>query len=311
LPSLRQAVHKGLARLEEGATSYTTHRQCFSCHHQSLSIAAFVAGQKRGFAVSGERLKEQVEFTLATFREKHPRLRKGEDVGGRSTTVAYALFTLQQARHPADDTTDALVEYLLVRQEKDGSWPAVTQRNPSEGSRFTNAALALEAMKHYAPKDRTKDARAERIDAAFRKGAEWVKKNTPKDAEDRAFYVRSLATIGDDERLAEAKRDLVKHQLDDGSWRQIPTRSGDAYATAISLLALRQAGMKRDDVVYQKGIAYLLRTQTREGAWIVTTRSTPIQKWFDNGDPGGKSQFISFLATGWSTLALLDAIPER
>jgi N-acyl-D-amino-acid deacylase len=43
----------------------------------------------------------------------------------------------------------------------------------------------------------------------------------------------------------------------------------------------------------------------------VQTRSRPVQVFFDNGDPGGKSQFISFLATGWATLALLEACPEK
>jgi hypothetical protein len=34
-----------------------------------------------------------------------------------------------------------------------------------------------------------------------------------------------------------------------------------------------------------------------------------LQPFFDNGDPGGKSQFISFAATGWATLALLETVP--
>jgi N-acyl-D-amino-acid deacylase len=60
---------------------------------------------------------------------------------------------------------------------------------------------------------------------------------------------------------------------------------------------------------YQKGIKYLLDSQKEDGAWIVTTRSRPLQVFFDNGDPGGKSQFISFAATNWAVLALLETIP--
>jgi hypothetical protein len=33
--------------------------------------------------------------------------------------------------------------------------------------------------------------------------------------------------------------------------------------------------------------------------------------FFDNGDPHGKSQFISFAATGWAVLALLETVPGR
>ena len=39
-------------------------------------------------------------------------------------------------------------------------------------------------------------------------------------------------------------------------------------------------------------------------SWLVKTRSKPIQKFFDNGDPHGKNQFISISATSWATAAL-------
>jgi N-acyl-D-amino-acid deacylase len=58
-------------------------------------------------------------------------------------------------------------------------------------------------------------------------------------------------------------------------------------------------------------VDYLLRTQCDDGSWLVETRSKPIQVFFDNGDPGGNSQFISFAATGWAVLALLETIDGR
>ena len=69
--------------------------------------------------------------------------------------------------------------------------------------------------------------------------------------------------------------------------------------------------MKPEDAAYRKGVSYLLKTQRDDGAWIVETRSKPIQIFFDNGDPGGKSQFISFAATGWAVLALLEAVEGK
>jgi N-acyl-D-amino-acid deacylase len=81
---------------------------------------------------------------------------------------------------------------------------------------------------------------------------------------------------------------------------------GDAYATGPAIVTLREAGVPADHPAIQKGIAYLLKTQRPDGAWIVQTRAKPVQVFFDNGDPGGKSQFISYLATGWATLALLS-----
>jgi hypothetical protein len=75
-------------------------------------------------------------------------------------------------------------------------------------------------------------------------------------------------------------------------------------------MALRQAGVEAGAPAYRRGVAYLLRTQTPEGAWIVQTRSRPVQTFFDNGDPGGKHQFISFAATGWAVQALLETVPR-
>jgi hypothetical protein len=66
-----------------------------------------------------------------------------------------------------------------------------------------------------------------------------------------------------------------------------------------------------DSAAYRKGVAYLLKTQQADGAWLVTTRSRPAQVFFDNGDPGGKSQFISFVATNWAVLALVEILPAK
>src|SRR5262249_17049751 len=122
--SLTVAIRRGLDRLEKGAASYTTKRQCFSCHHQTMTVGAFVSARDRGFTISEKGLKHQLAFTLDPFTSKRERVAKGESVGGANTTVAYALLTLRSAGHAADETTAALVDFLLVKQQPDGSWPA-------------------------------------------------------------------------------------------------------------------------------------------------------------------------------------------
>ena len=301
---MSQAIRRGLDRLQAGAAKYTENRQCFSCHHQALTVAALVEARAKGFAIDADLLKDQVRFTLASFSPKLAQVRKGQSVPGGNTMTAYALFTLQQAGHPRDETTSALVEFLLVRQHADGSWPALMPRPPSEGSKFTNTALALGALTHYG---RDESALRKRIDAAHAKGKAWLTTHEPATTEDRVSHLRGLVALKAD--ATKARRALEGEQLADGSWAQLPKLPGDAYATAGALLALRAAGLTKDDVIYRKGIAYLVRTQNADGSWIVETRSRPVQTFFDNGDPGGKSQFISFAATGWATWALLDSLP--
>ncbi|NBO92149.1 MAG: hypothetical protein EBV06_07510 [Planctomycetia bacterium] len=291
------AASRGLDRLQTGAIQYTQNRQCFACHHQALSLSVARLGAAQGFAIRPGFVADQIAFTRATFETKLDRVRKGEGVPGGNTMTAYALFALSQAGHPGDEVTAALVEYLLVKQAADGSWPAVMPRPPSEGSRFTNAALALAGLSRYG--DQTK------VSAARAKGMAWLRKAKPVDHEDRVFRLMALSDLGDD--TTEARNDLARRQNDDGSWSQLDHQPGDAYATATALVALRQAGKKGAQL--QAGIDYLLRTQLSSGAWLVTTRSRPVQTFFDNGDPGGKSQFISFLATGWAVRALLESMP--
>ncbi len=70
-------------------------------------------------------------------------------------------------------------------------------------------------------------------------------------------------------------------------------------------------GLDAKHEVYGRGVKYLLDTQKEDGAWMVETRAKPVQTYFDNGDPGGKSQFISFAATNSGrAFALLEVVPE-
>ena len=278
-----------------------------------MAVLSLTAARQRGFAVDAELVKGQVEFSLKTFRLKGL-IAWGQGVGGDSTGVVYALHTFAAAELPYDDTMAALVKYLLVRQRKGGSWPIAPfgNRPPTMGSLFTNTGLAVSALKKYRPPKDAEDAEdlQKRIDTALAKGRDWLLANKPVSTEDKVFHLRGLVDAGGAaEEVEGARARLLEEQRPDGSWAQLARMDGDAYATATVLVALRQAGLDVNRDAYQKGIRYLLDTQKDHGGWIVQTRSRPLQVFFDNGDPGGKSQFISFAATGWAVLALLETVP--
>jgi hypothetical protein len=313
--AVKAAIDKGLRRLETGAANYTTNRQCFSCHHQALPVFALTSAKQRGFTVTTDAVKQQLEFTLAFLSPRKDKIAKGQDVGGGNTTVAYALATFDAAGHAGDETTTALVEYLLGRQRADGAWlPTTTVRPPTEGSTFTNVALALRVLRVYTPPgEEEKDAELrDRIKKVRERGREWLLKNKPATTEDKASHLRGLVE-GEAERevIDDARKALLAEQKEDGSWAQTEDMAGDAYATGVVLVALRRSGVPADDAAYRKGVEYLLGTQKDDGSWFVQTRSKPVQTFFDNGDPGGKSQFISIAATSWAVQALLELYPTR
>jgi hypothetical protein len=105
-------------------------------------------------------------------------------------------------------------------------------------------------------------------------------------------------------------QELVQTQREDGGWAQLDTLESDAYATGSALVVLHHAGgMQTTDPVYQKGMAFLLKSQREDGSWLVRSRSRPFQAYYESGFPHGKDQFISIAASGWATTALALACP--
>jgi N-acyl-D-amino-acid deacylase len=313
--AVKIAIEKALKRVETGLTNYPTHRACFSCHHHATGVMCLTAAKASGFAVSDAVVKDAVAFSLRTFRNRDA-ISQGRGVGGDSTGVVYILHTLAAVEHKPDATTAALVEYLLVKQLADGAWPipARGDRPPTMGSLFTNTGLAVGALKRFpaTPGAKGSDKLQKRIDAAVAKGRGWLLANRPDSTEDRVFRLRGLVDAGAEPKdVAAARDELLRWQLADGSWAQLRDMTGDAYATGTALAALRHSGLESTHAAYRRGVKYLLRSQDETGAWLVKTRAKPLQVYFDNGDLGGKSQFISFAATNWAVMALLEVAPGR
>jgi len=106
---------------------------------------------------------------------------------------------------------------------------------------------------------------------------------------------------------------VLKSQRPDGGWPQLDSMKSDAYATGQTLFVLQATGYDPADDAYRRGIRYLLDTQRPDGAWLVVTRSRPIQPYyaFDDEDPLGKNQFISVPATSWAVAALAASQPAK
>ena len=295
------AVTRSLPLLQQSAHTWSIRRDCASCHHQSLGSLAVAVAKERGFAIDEALAREQLAFTLKSRDEAvaMDTYLQGRGVINGQVGLGYALVGLAGAGQPADRTTDVLSTYIAGRQFPDGRIPSASHRAPLEDSAVTATALAIRALKVYAP---------ERKDAIARAGR-WLAAAMPRSNEDRAYQLLGLRWLGEAYTAQIARRQtLLREQRQDGSWAQVATMKGDAYATGQALVALNQTGLPASDPAYIRGVRFLLDDQLADGSWhVVSIRRDevgPGLEYFETGYPHGRDQFISYAGAAWATLAL-------
>lgn len=308
--TIRSAVELGLPVVTEAALRYPDHRRCFSCHHQTLPLFTVKVVREAGVQVETSFDEAVLEFTNAFFRGKRNQLAEGKHIGGRAATVAYGLWAFDVAGVEPDETTAAVVEYLLRHQGGDGTWhPPSKQRPPLAESPITLAVLAVEGFEPFATEEQ-----AERVQAATERVRKLLTTYEPRTHEDFVFRLWGRWSLGfDDPEIESARRELLARQRDDGGFAQTDDLESDAYSTGQALYVLRYTGSERTNGALQRMTRYLLATQSKEesslGSWHVKSRAKPVQVYFDNGDPHGKDQFISTPATAWAVAGLATILP--
>jgi hypothetical protein len=311
--AIRAAIEKSLPLLMTGATGHRENRTCFACHNQGPPIMAISVAREHGFQIDEEEFGRQKTFIAEFLGKNRENYLKGKGTGGQADTAGYGLWTLAMAGWPADEMTAAVSEYLLLRHKEFDYWKATSNRPPTEASAFTTTYLALYGLTAYGTTEQ-----AERIAARTSQVREWLIKTPPKDHEDRVFRLWALDAAGAPEsEVAAAAKELLARQRDDGGWAQLDSGEpataleSDAYATGTALVALHDTGqLQASEAAYQRGIAYLLKTQQDDGSWHVVSRSKPFQAYFESGFPHEKDQFISCAASAWGTWALVLALPN-
>lgn len=306
--AIHMAVAKALPLLEKGAEGHVDQKTCFACHNQAFPMAAFALAKGRGFPLAEKRIEGQAEHLVEFITQNEKAYRTGKGTGGQVDTAGWLLFTLERAGHKPDAATAAVVEYLLQKDAERTHWTASSNRPPTEASLFTANYLAVHGLKVWG-KEEQQEAIAKRI-AATR---DWALKTPAKDTEDRVYRLRLLKESGAPEKAVRAAaKELRAGQRIDGGWGQLDSLGSDAYATGSVLVTLYETGhLATDAPAYQRGLAYLVRTQLADGSWYVLSRSKPFQPYYETGFPHKKDQFISVSASAWATAALVLACPEK
>ncbi|HSE37694.1 MAG TPA: ankyrin repeat domain-containing protein, partial [Blastocatellia bacterium] len=296
------AVRNSLALLEKQSNTFIRTAGCNSCHSQSLPSAAL--GLARDYGLTSTKTFPQLPATMT------PPAEQLMDFIIVSPSIAWELFDAGMNHEPRTQLTDAIVRYLKASQTADGGWRIPESRRPPMNSgSVQTAALAIYAMKHYAP-----EAEKLSYEKAIARSVAWLEKAVPATNQDHAFRLLGLAWGGAPTAVIHEKAiSLAALQRADGGWSQLPAMASDAYATGEALFSLGSAGgMAISDAVFRKGVDYLLSTQARDGSWHVKSRSIWLQPYLESGFPYGRDQFVSTAGTAWATLALtLAAEPAK
>ncbi len=297
LPPLQKSA------LESRATylRHASKQDCVSCHQQQLPLSAISLARTRHIAMDDSvvrKLTQEVgqfglrmqELDLETTFHPEPAIGNG-----------YGLFALHAEKQAPSASTDSQVHQLTVIQNLDGYWHWNLPRPPIQSSDIGATALAVQAIKSYAPPGRQREME-ERIGRA----RVWLEKARPEFNEERVYQLLGLAWAGEGpEKLTPLAEALIREQRPDGGWGQLPKLASDAFATGQSLYALLQGGgLPVQHAAVRQGVRFLLRTQLADGTWHVRRRAFPFQPPMDSSFPHGADGWISSAATSWAVMAL-------
>lgn len=302
---VRAAVEKSLGLLQRSNQAFLQRAGCQSCHNAALPTLAIRMAGEFGFSFDREMARTNdaiTRYAIESWFEKAVQMMDPD--GGLPTSTSYTLINLDGLR---DVTANASVRNLAARQLPDGRWRPPYIRHPMEND-VTTTALAMRALQLYAP-----EGQKARYQEQVRKAAQWLSAVEPCTTEQRAFQLLGLTWAKTE--AAERRRragELWKEQRPDGSWRQLSTLPGDAYATGEVLHALAESGMAGGHrFEYERGVRFLLQTQQPDGSWHVASRAVRFQQHFEAGFPYGKDQFLSASATSWAAMALMLSTRAR
>jgi ankyrin repeat protein len=306
---VRAAATRALTAIQKAqATWYTTNKQvCASCHHQYQPALAYRVARDHRVPFDEAIAKDDAikAFTFADI----DRAVQYTYVIEPAMDDAYRMVAASAAGVKPNLGAAIYARLLISRQNKEGDWDGFHQRPPSSYSRVTMATLGLRAVQVYHHPSQKAQA-----DAAIALARKFLESRTARDTEERSYQLLGLRWAGADRAaLRKLATALQATQRPDGGWSSIPGRESDVYSTGQALVALHDGGsVAIIDSSWQRGIAYLLKTQAADGTWHATSRlhaPAPLSPpYFDAGYPHGHDQFLSMQGASWAVMALSYAL---
>jgi len=294
-PDRRTAITRSVQLLERTNHQFFHKAGCVACHEQPAAEYAVSAARSKGIAVDENASRERIRQITGTI---NPVTLEGAAALGGADQNLYVVESLLRAGYAPNRTTDFLAASLALAQGGDGGWhlPGYS-RSPMQDSDFSRTAMALRALKAYGT-----PGRAAEMKQRMEHGKQFLLQAEPVILEDLDMRLVGVAAAGASAtELHKLAQPILAQRCADGGWAQRKGFASDAYATGMTLWALNEAGVMRPD---EKGVKFLLGTQSPDGSWHVASRATKFQQYFESGFPYEHDQWISTMATGWAANAL-------
>src|SRR5262249_16716083 len=154
-------------------------RTCFACHNQAVPVLALTTARAHGFPAAAEDVPKHARFIADFLATNRANYLKGWGQGGQADTAGYALWTLEMAGCKPDDTTTAVAEFLLLRDQDRDHWRPSGNRPPSEASSFTTTYVSVRALQAFGTADQREEIE-DRLSTVY----DWLMRTPAHDTED-------------------------------------------------------------------------------------------------------------------------------
>jgi hypothetical protein len=288
------AEARALAYLAREVPRWRAENGCASCHHNGDAARALYTAVRRGRRVPARALAD----TTRWLQRPEGWDRNGGDGPFSDKRLARLQFAAALTEAVAaglvkDRRAVARAAALVAREQRgDGSWPVVA--DGTLGSATTHGvALGTTLARRTLLR-----ADARRYQANVARADAWLRKARVETVTDAAAVLLGLGRAADPAAAAQRRRCLAlvrKGEARGGGWGPYVNAAPEVFDTALVLLALAaQAPTAEGRAWLQRGRAYLLATQEKDGAWPETTRP-----------PGAESYAQRLSTTAWAALALM------
>lgn len=303
-PDLQAGILKGMSYLELEGLAWRREQKCSSCHHVPMMSWTQQEARRRGLKVNEAALQEATAFMLAGDDRanilSNPAVPMPNNESPAMLGPLYAMMAFRE--HPAPPAADPdgavpqWTAYLRSKQQADGFWLPHSGRPPNSPN--DEESMTLTVLYTLGP-DADDDAETKQTRT---QAHQWLAKNF-KGITPQALCWSILA--GYEEKSAAAQ--LLERQNADGGWSQTKELPSDAHTTGQALYAmLSRRSVEADHPGAVKARDFLLKTQTPDGSWPMTSR--PRADRPEEG-PAKNLEPITYFATSWAVLALLQHLP--